>query len=128
MQKKWGDCRNDRLGLHDLVPSERYKDEVSHVVDVCTLCGEYKSYRLIDGKMDNDRYFEDHLREFCQPYGATHDLFLELHGHNGIDRAIKHLEGKQKAKELREEFTPEIRDIVKTLKRTSVYMAPQSVV
>ena len=116
--RKWGDCRSDRLGLHDLIVSERSDHE--YHVEVCTLCGDFKGYRLVDGKMDNEKYHEDHLRDFCQPYGSTSTLFRELHGYEGVDLAIAHLEGKEKAKQLKSEFVPVAQDVLKTLKKTTV--------
>ncbi len=96
-------------------------DEVQK--EVCRYCGKRVIYRKIDGKVDSNKYLRDHVRDFCQPWGATKRVYLELYG----TKAIKEVEVIKDAKEnaaksLRErpQRFKEMRNIVKRSSSISV--------
>lgn len=61
-------------------------------VEICVLCGIKVVYKKIRDRVDNAKYYMDHLRDFCQPWGRTAGIFAEIYGQEGINRAIKHAE------------------------------------
>lgn len=50
--------------------------------EVCRYCGRRVIYYMTsDGKMEDEQgYLEDHIRDFCQPYGWSAQVFDEIYG------------------------------------------------
>ena len=49
------------------------------------MCGRKVIYRkTLAGRIDNTRYLNEHIRDFCQPTGPTHKVFAELYDGTGI--------------------------------------------
>lgn len=70
-------------------------------IEICVLCGNKVTYKKIRDRVDNVKYYLDHLRDFCQPYGRTSAIFAEIYGQEGVNRAIKHSEFlKQRAQQI----------------------------
>ncbi len=67
--------------------------------EVCDFCHRRKVYRKVDGRIDNQAYLRDHVRDFCQPYGATAQVYGEIYGAMHIakrEAALKDRENRQK--------------------------------
>jgi len=91
-------------------------DEV--VKEVCTFCGKKNYFNKYDGRIDNKRYADAHLRDFLQPQGGTRALYLKIYGTMGIKRAQEYLEKKAKRenKSNTQELLEYARDVYKTNK------------
>lgn len=110
-------CRTKSLILCDY---ENVLDNEEVTKDLCKNCGKVKLYNKVDGRIDNKKYADDHLRDFLQPYGAMKGLFFKIYGTKGFEEATKHTENKRRVKngkdqeELRE-YTRETFKIAKRL-------------
>jgi len=61
-------------------------------VEVCEACNHRVTYKKCDKGMDNKKYLQDHVRDFCQPYGPTRRVYLECYG----EKRIKENEKKRR--------------------------------
>lgn len=65
--------------------NEPHKYQITHedsrqVAEVCTRCGDKKTYNKDPkGRVGGD-YAKDHVREFAQPGGRTGKIFEQLYG------------------------------------------------
>lgn len=66
---------------HTFVQTADYPEAVK---EVCTRCGHREIYKKVDGKIDNNKYARDHIADFCQPFGATRKVYLEIYGEKNI--------------------------------------------
>lgn len=61
------------------------------IEECCKLCGkEFKWNKDYQGRVNNADYLEAHVRDFCQPYGKTAQLFYLLY-HPELYEANRHL-------------------------------------
>ena len=69
-------CPKSRLHNYELS-----KEDSKTLKETCTFCG-HSVYWNKDktGRLDNRRYARAHLRDFLQPHGRDHKLFLEVYG------------------------------------------------
>ena len=89
---------------------EKEKDFPDAIVEVCTFCGKrVVYYKNKNGKIDNEKYLEDHKRDFLQPYGKDRQLFIKIWGYEGIETAKKFLE-KQVPKSKRYDVRADLRE------------------
>jgi hypothetical protein len=59
-------------------------------VEVCTKCGRKVIYNKDEtGRMDNTQYLKDHIRDFCQPFGATREEYIHIYGHEAQQRSVR---------------------------------------
>lgn len=93
LKKKFeeGVCKTNALWC-DFKPLLDNEDVVK---EVCRFCNKYMYYNKVDGRIDNKRYFRAHIRDFCQPYGVTRKIFIDLYGY----KAVKDMEAPVKRKE-----------------------------
>lgn len=89
------------------------------VKEVCRFCADMKIYKKKDGKIDNQKYLTDHIRDFAQPFGNTRDIFLEVYGAKAAYEFEKDAKAKERAKRRQEEYESDDykREIRKELKR-----------
>lgn len=94
-------------------------DNEEVVKERCTFCNKLNYFNKFDGRIDNRRYADAHLRDFLQPQGATRELYLKIYGTAGIKRAQEYLEKKAKRenKSNTQELLEYARDVYKTNKR-----------
>lgn len=64
-------------------------------VTVCQLCGKKQIYHVRNGRVDNKKFYEDHLRDFLQPYGAQKELYIRVYGTSDLKKMQEHLEKKR---------------------------------
>lgn len=84
----------NELGLHDFV---KIKETQSGFVDRCHRCGKRENYsRTTQGRIDNNRYRDNHLRDFLQPYGTQEKLYRRVYGE---PEKIPEKKSKQQIKE-----------------------------
>ena len=63
---------------HDLFPLGENKKEKAEECKICRK--EFKYPKDSTGRVDNEKYFKDHIRNFVQPYGDNQDLYRALYG------------------------------------------------
>lgn len=76
---------------HDFKP---IRDEEDAVVETCRNCHIKEIYKKRDGRIDNAKYLRDHVRDFCQPWGATKKIYLEIYGEAALKRSLQMRQGK----------------------------------
>lgn len=94
-------------------------DNEEVVKERCTFCNKIIYFNKFNGRIDDRRYADAHLRDFLQPQGATKELYLKIYGNAGIKRAQDYLEKKAKRenKSNTQELLEYARDVYKTNKR-----------
>lgn len=108
-------CRNGAYGLHDygaIVVS----DATDHVEE-CVQCGHRAFYKVIDGRVEKERYRRDHERDYIQPGDPR---FERIYGTEGVKALKEIVERKIAAKAMQSSMVEEARDHLRTLKRFSV--------
>lgn len=81
---KEGKCRVRKYCNWKVVLSNR---EVQK--EVCRYCGKqalYKHEALLDPK-ENGRYIRAHIRDFCQPFGPSRGIYIDIYGMEPIKQA-----------------------------------------
>lgn len=66
--------------LHDYVVVNKNDDGQ---VERCKLCRK-RLVTKVDkyGRMDNKKYLEEHIRDFCQPKGRTAKIYEQVYGNS----------------------------------------------
>lgn len=106
-------CERSHERLCDFHP---FAEDESCQAERCHFCGKTALYRKIDGKIDNVKYLRDHVRNFVQPFGASHGLFLHIYGSEGIKR-YKDAVSKKKTKPSVDDYRAEAWDTYRTVKK-----------
>jgi hypothetical protein len=66
-----------KLGFpHDYI--QWYQDE-QELIEVCQVCGNKAKWKKVNGRVDNPKYLEAHIREYCQPRGKHAQLYHILY-------------------------------------------------
>lgn len=91
----------------------------AHVED-CQNCGKRVIYNKdkVTGRIDNEKYLRDHLRDFLQPRGETRDLYALIYGADRIqarEKQEKEMNNRTTSQEIRDEA----QDMLQTMKRKS---------
>jgi hypothetical protein len=81
-------CSFENLAVHE-----------DAIVENCIRCGKRLIYNIVDGKIDQRRQTRNHIRDTVQPFGATHELFLEIYGHTALSSFLTKDEPRFNAKE-----------------------------
>ena len=93
-------------------------DDASVRKERCRFCHKLVSYKKIEGgRIDNAKYLRDHIRDFCQPHGATARIYEQIYGKASVRRHDSLVSMHAKKNDLHETFD-EARDILKTMKKT----------
>jgi hypothetical protein len=52
------------------------------LVEDCLFCHRREVYKLKENgqAVRNEKYMLDHIRDFCQPFGITSEVFVEVYG------------------------------------------------
>lgn len=88
--------------------------------EVCTFCGKRVFYNKIEGeRIDNRKYLRDHVRDFCQPHGATAHVYREIYGDAAVKRHGALVAAHAKKPDMKEAFR-EARDALKTMKKLDI--------
>ena len=58
-------------------------------IESCRFCHRFVRYNIKEGKMDNERYRLDHIRDFCQPFGRTAVVYEFVYGREKIEELRK---------------------------------------
>lgn len=78
-----GKCLKDPNGYHDCIQFHNYPDAV---IEGCKSCNKKLIYYKRDGKINEAEYYNDHIKDFCQPYGSTAKIFDKVYGKQGRRR------------------------------------------
>lgn len=63
------------------IPRGHQEDYSDALVEVCRDCGKKLVYnKAKDGTIDNNRYYQEHLRDFAQPRGPTAYIYERFYG------------------------------------------------
>ena len=84
------------------------------VIERCRYCNRRVIYNVVGGRIDNQKYLRDHVRDFCQPYGATDSVYREIYGSETLKALEK--EAAEKASRAAYNKTEAIKDARKDLK------------
>lgn len=96
---------------------ENVIDNEEMVKERCSFCHRQVYYNKVNGRIDNKKFYEEHFRDFLQPYGGQKALYTEVYGTSNPKRAAEYLAKKKKISV--DEIRAEIVDTLKTLRRTS---------
>ena len=75
--------------LHDfrvLRDGEKVLDLATVKFEACTQCGKRIRWNKVNGRVDNKKYLEAHLRDFLQREGPTAKLFYAIYKPNEFER------------------------------------------
>jgi hypothetical protein len=62
---------------HDMV---RLGENPQEIREKCRICGKVKHWnKTYKGRVANAEYLKTHVRQFCQPHGATKRVFMKIH-------------------------------------------------
>lgn len=61
-------------------------DHPDAVVERCRFCHRKVIYNVVGGRTDNQKYLRHHVRDFCQPYGITGNVYREIYGVENLKR------------------------------------------
>lgn len=89
-------------------------------IEYCKNCKREVRYNKYQGRIDNKKYLEDHVRDFCQPIGPTEDVYLFVYGEEGYKKRAKMIaeyEAKNDKKAAIERGTEEARDALRIWKK-----------
>jgi predicted metal-dependent phosphotriesterase family hydrolase len=67
--KKGGFCTFDEIAEDNYVQKE-----------ICTKCARRVIYRVVDGRVDNQRYLREHVANFAQSRGKTEKIYQQVYG------------------------------------------------
>jgi hypothetical protein len=68
-------CRNN-----DYCDFKILLDNDEAQVERCVRCMRKVIYNKRDGRIDNEKYRKDHIRDFCQPFGVTSKVYEKVYG------------------------------------------------
>jgi hypothetical protein len=57
----------------------RVRETPEAYVEKCDFCHRRVDYRIKGGTIDNRKYLSDHIRDTCQPYGRTKQVFEQVY-------------------------------------------------
>jgi len=76
--------------------------------EACKHCKREVVYaKHANGRIDNNRYYREHIRDFCQPSGPTAHIFKAIYGEKAVEQFKEMNDQKKKAflwKEGKHEF------------------------
>jgi hypothetical protein len=110
-------CEKDENGYHDPI---RFHDYPDAVVEGCKLCNRKLIYNKHDGRINEAEYYNDHIRDFAQPYGSTRKIFERIYGKAGgvAVRRAKDLYGNRKSKDqIAREWDETLKDSQREMRR-----------
>lgn len=110
-------CLVHRAGLCNF---ERTFENHEIMIERCAFCHKRVDYKIKDGVFNEAKYRRDHIYDTLQPYGRTGKLFELVYGMNEVNKTKKFNDKRNAAKRSANEYGEEARDMVRTLKRTSV--------
>jgi hypothetical protein len=64
------------------------KDTKGCKVERCKFCKRKEIYRVKNGRIDSAKYARDHVRDFCQPVGATKGVYLQVYGRKRLEASL----------------------------------------
>lgn len=114
-QKMKPNCNNN-----DYCDFKVVVDNCEAQVEVCKRCGRKVIYNKVGGRIDNTKYLQDHIRDFCQPFGATAHVYAHVYGYKKVAERRKALELRAATKTREQEIAEgvgEVRDALRTWKR-----------
>lgn len=91
------------------------------LIDRCRRCGKTLEFKKRNGNIDDRLYLLTHVRDFCQPEGATAQIFREVHGDQAVAEGRK-MTAKYKTASLEESMEQgkaEVKEALKIWKRLS---------
>ena len=106
-----------KFEYHDPI---RLWENLEAIKEWCRLCGVNLVYYKRDGKTDNKEYYNDHIRDFAQPYGSTAKVFYRIYGKRGrasVRYAQSLLAGVKSKDTLRREWDETLKDSQREMKR-----------
>lgn len=110
-------CSVDRSGLCAFEPVFQNHEIM---IERCAICHKRVDYKVKDGCFNEAKYRRDHIRDTLQPYGRTGKLFEMIYGMKEVKKTMKFNDKRIAAKRSADEMGDEARDMIRTLKRTSV--------
>jgi hypothetical protein len=114
-------CPKDENGYHD---PERLREEWDAIIEYCKICKKKLIYMKRDGKINEAEYYNDHIRDFAQPYGSTAKIFYRIHGKRGrasVRYAQSLLAGVKSKDQLRAEWDDTLKESQKEMKRMNEF-------
>lgn len=59
-------------------------------LEYCLYCKKTAHYKTVNGRIDNTRYLRAHIRDFCQPFGSTSQIYRQIYGAKAIMKLTEH--------------------------------------
>lgn len=79
-------------------------EDSTHKVERCIYCGRKVIYRYVNKRVNNVKYLKDHVRDFCQPYGPTGKIYMQIYGKDTLKKAEADLKAMVRSKERQANF------------------------
>lgn len=109
--------------MESYCPKNKYHsfESITHYLkgqkETCIYCGKTTIWKMNDkGQIDNKKYLRYHLRDFCQPYGATKRDFIRIYGEKKYQE-ILHRPPKQDTKKAWDKIQDEAEQELKLLRK-----------
>lgn len=114
-------CEKDENGYHDCVQVKDHGDAVEEYCKICKIKLIY--YRRV-GQINEAAYYNDHIRDFAQPYGGTAKVFYRIYGKRGrasVRDSKQLLAGVKSKKQLGREWDETLKESQQEMKRMNEF-------
>lgn len=82
--------------------------------EYCEYCNANVIWKIIDGEAQPvDRFFESHIRDFCQPFGLSRQVFIDCNGYERIRELEQHEEDDAKKTRKIQDYSEQFYEAVK---------------
>lgn len=114
-------CEKDENGYHDPFQIASLEDAV---IEWCRLCRRKLIYYKRGDKINEAAYYNDHIRDFAQPYGGTAKVFYRIYGKRGrasVRSSQSLLAGVKSKDTLRREWDETLKESQQEMKRMNEF-------
>lgn len=88
-------------------------------IEHCKFCHRSVRYRKIGGRIDNNKYLFDHIRDFCQSQGSTATVYEFIYGRQHVKNREKTAKEKEVHERRRDDLHEGAVEYIKSWKRSS---------
>ncbi len=117
-------CLKDPNRYHDPI---RFREESDAIIEGCKICNKKLIYYKRDGKINEAEYYNDHIRDFAQPYGSTKKIFERIYGKHGA-RVVKDTQslyaGRKTKDKIQREWDETLKESQREMRRMNEFGKP----